>query len=326
MYAIGEAAADINAARQELLANVDRIYDIVDAGKEVSFEDRAAGRRTQVRAVWRAVSAVDQIFARSGGNALRMDKPLQRYWRDAHAGLAHAIHVPGTAYHASALSSLGVDPAGSAAGADLDAPMSDQEPRLHHRCGQRHRPLASVRLRCPGIRRGQRVPTRRRCTCGWTSARHASSWSPATPTGSSPSAGRYATTPRWNEVKATLDAAGVPFKELSAAEADARRVEEVITFEDPAGTTLEVFHGAVLDHSPVVTPFGARFVTGDQGLGHVVLPATRSQRPVRLLHRCTGFPVPRRIPGARAAGVRPDAGPVPRHQRAPPQPGDLSRP
>jgi len=112
MYAIGEAAADINAARQELLANVDRIYDIVDSGKEVSFEDRAAGRRTQVRAAWRAVTAVDQIFARSGGNALRMDKPLQRFWRDAHAGLAHAIHIPGTPYHASALSSFGVDPEG----------------------------------------------------------------------------------------------------------------------------------------------------------------------------------------------------------------------
>ena len=112
MYAIGEAAAEINAARQELLANVDRIYDIVDSGKEVSFEDRAAGRRTQVRAAWRAVTAVDQIFARSGGNALRMDKPLQRFWRDAHAGLAHAIHVPGTPYHASALSSFGVDPQG----------------------------------------------------------------------------------------------------------------------------------------------------------------------------------------------------------------------
>ena len=112
MYAIGEAAADINAARQELLANADKIYDMVDAGKEVSFEDRAAGRRTQVRAVWRAVSAVDEIFGRSGGNAMRMDKPLQRYWRDAHTGLAHAIHVPGTVYHASALSSFGVDPQG----------------------------------------------------------------------------------------------------------------------------------------------------------------------------------------------------------------------
>ena len=38
MYAVAEAAADINAARQEILANVDRIYDIVDAGREVSFE------------------------------------------------------------------------------------------------------------------------------------------------------------------------------------------------------------------------------------------------------------------------------------------------
>jgi 3,4-dihydroxy-9,10-secoandrosta-1,3,5(10)-triene-9,17-dione 4,5-dioxygenase len=74
-------------------------------------------------------------------------------------------------------------------------------------------------------------------------------------------------------VKAALDAAGVPVKELSQADADARRVEEVIAFDDPAGTSTEVFHGAVLDHSPVVTPFGAKFITGDQGLGHVVLPA-----------------------------------------------------
>jgi len=74
-------------------------------------------------------------------------------------------------------------------------------------------------------------------------------------------------------VRETLDAAGVPYKQLSQGEADDRRVEEVLTFDDPAGNTLEVFHGAVLDHSPVVTPFGARFVTGDQGMGHVVLPA-----------------------------------------------------
>jgi len=75
-------------------------------------------------------------------------------------------------------------------------------------------------------------------------------------------------------VTAALDRAAVAFKRLSVDEAGDRRVEEVITFDDPSGTTLEVFHGAVLDHSPVITPFGAKFVTGDQGLGHVVLPAT----------------------------------------------------
>ncbi|WP_407685527.1 biphenyl-2,3-diol 1,2-dioxygenase [Mycobacterium sp. HUMS_1102779] len=80
--------------------------------------------------------------------------------------------------------------------------------------------------------------------------------------------------PGLQRVKAALDGAGVAFKQLSDEEAEARRVEEVITFEDPAGITCEVFHGAVLDHSPVITPFGAKFVTGDQGMGHVVLPTT----------------------------------------------------
>lgn len=75
------------------------------------------------------------------------------------------------------------------------------------------------------------------------------------------------------ELKRILERAGVVYKELSQAEADARRVEDVIAFDDPAGNSLEVFHGAVLDHSPVITRHGARFVTGEQGLGHVVLPA-----------------------------------------------------
>jgi 3,4-dihydroxy-9,10-secoandrosta-1,3,5(10)-triene-9,17-dione 4,5-dioxygenase len=95
--------------------------------------------------------------------------------------------------------------------------------------------------------------------------------------------------PALERVKAALDGAGVAFKELSVQEADARRVEEVITFEDPAGTTLEVFHSAVLDHSPVVTPFGAKFVTGDQGLGHVVVPATDFNGAVDFYTEVLGF-------------------------------------
>src|SRR5690606_31081377 len=57
-------------------------------------------------------------------------------------------------------------------------------------------------------------------------------------------------------VQEAVSAAGVAVKPLSVEEADARRVEEVITFVDPTGATVEVFHGAVLDPSPVVTPFG----------------------------------------------------------------------
>lgn len=112
MFAIGEATAKLRAARDSLLANVDRMWDLVDAGKTPAFEQRALGRETQVNAAWQAVMAVDQVYARCGGNALRMDKPMQRFWRDAHAGLHHAIHVPGTVYHAATLSGLGVDPQG----------------------------------------------------------------------------------------------------------------------------------------------------------------------------------------------------------------------
>ncbi|MGO9040517.1 MAG: hydroxylase, partial [Mycobacterium sp.] len=49
-------------------------------------------------------------FARSGGNAARKHNPLQRFWRDAHVGLQHAIHTPGTVYHATALTTMGIEP------------------------------------------------------------------------------------------------------------------------------------------------------------------------------------------------------------------------
>lgn len=110
LYAIGEAAAEISASRTALIDNVCRVYDLVAAGKDVTLADRAIGRRIQVQAARRAVAAVDEIVARSGGNAMRMDNPLQRFWRDAHMGLAHAIHVPGSVFHVSALTQLGIEP------------------------------------------------------------------------------------------------------------------------------------------------------------------------------------------------------------------------
>lgn len=107
-------------------------------------------------------------------------------------------------------------------------------------------------------------------------------------------------------VKASLDGAGVAVKELSQQEADDRRVEEVITFQDPAGITLEVFHGAVLDHSPVVTPFGANFVTGPQGLGHVVVPAMDPSGLFDFYTEVLGF----RSRGAFRVPAPPEFGPI----------------
>jgi 3,4-dihydroxy-9,10-secoandrosta-1,3,5(10)-triene-9,17-dione 4,5-dioxygenase len=49
-------------------------------------------------------------------------------------------------------------------------------------------------------------------------------------------------------------------------------VGSMLRADDPAGHTLEVFCGAALESRPSVSPYGNRFVTGDLGLGHVVLP------------------------------------------------------
>ncbi|HEX2893733.1 MAG TPA: acyl-CoA dehydrogenase family protein [Marmoricola sp.] len=110
LFAISAAAEEIKASRTAMLDNVSRFYDKAARGEQVSLAERAASRRTQVAAAWRAVRAMDEVVARSGGNGMRMDNPIQRFWRDGHMGLVHAIHVPGSVFHASALTDLDVEP------------------------------------------------------------------------------------------------------------------------------------------------------------------------------------------------------------------------
>jgi 3,4-dihydroxy-9,10-secoandrosta-1,3,5(10)-triene-9,17-dione 4,5-dioxygenase len=86
-----------------------------------------------------------------------------------------------------------------------------------------------------------------------------------------------------------LDAAGVPYKEGSAEELADRRVAGLISFTDPSGNTLEVFHGAALQHRRVVSPYGHKFVTGEQGLGHVVLSTHDDAEALRFYRDVLGF-------------------------------------
>lgn len=107
-----------------------------------------------------------------------------------------------------------------------------------------------------------------------------------------------------DRVRKTVEAAGIPVRDLTGEESDARRVEAAITFDDPAGIPVEVFHSALLDHRPVVTPFGARFVTGAQGLGHVVIPVPDQDEAYDFYVKVLGF-LPR---GAFRMDVPPEAG------------------
>ena len=111
---LGEAAADLRGARSQLLYGVGEIYEGLVAGHEVTMAERVAMRRDQVRAAWRAVEAADQAFTCCGGNAVRTDKPVQRYWRSVHAGSNHAVFVAGPVYDDAAGMLMGQNPSGPA--------------------------------------------------------------------------------------------------------------------------------------------------------------------------------------------------------------------
>ena len=93
MTAIGDAASEIEASRAAVLRVVSQQWEYAQRGEPVPLELRARARRDQVAASWRATRAVDDLFDHAGGGALRKGTPLQRFWRDAHAGLHHIINV-----------------------------------------------------------------------------------------------------------------------------------------------------------------------------------------------------------------------------------------
>jgi 2,3-dihydroxybiphenyl 1,2-dioxygenase len=83
----------------------------------------------------------------------------------------------------------------------------------------------------------------------------------------------------WRAVVKQLEDGGAAVKVGTPEEADERRVQEVVFTDDPAGTRLEIFHGASQVHDKLLTTHGATFVTDGQGLGHVVLPTGGAPEP-----------------------------------------------
>jgi 2,3-dihydroxybiphenyl 1,2-dioxygenase len=66
-----------------------------------------------------------------------------------------------------------------------------------------------------------------------------------------------------------LQAEGFAVKREDGAAVSERHVSGLARFDDPDGQTVELFYGALKDKSRFVSPTGARFCTGSNGLGHV---------------------------------------------------------
>ncbi len=86
-----------------------------------------------------------------------------------------------------------------------------------------------------------------------------------------------------------LEDAGVKVVSGSEAEAEERLVSGLISFEDTGGTALEAYYGPVLDHVPVQTPLVSGFVTGNMGMGHVVISVPEMGPALDFYRNVLGF-------------------------------------
>ena len=95
------------------------------------------------------------------------------------------------------------------------------------------------------------------------------------------------------DVAERMRAIGIEAETASAEEAAARRVTEMIRFTDPNGMACEVFCGPSIQfekpfHSPRAI---GGFVTGQQGVGHIVVAAADIQKTLRFYSEGLGFRV-----------------------------------
>lgn len=91
---LSEAAVEIAAAEADLHDTWKAMCAQVEAGQTIPLSARARARWSAANIVLRGVRAVDLLFEASGGRALFLDNPMQRYFRDVHAMRAHALNNP----------------------------------------------------------------------------------------------------------------------------------------------------------------------------------------------------------------------------------------
>lgn len=80
---------------------------------------------------------------------------------------------------------------------------------------------------------------------------------------------------------ARLSDEAFPVREMTADEKASRRVAGGLVTSDPDGLRIELVHGLADSPEPFASPTGAQFVTGDMGLGHIVLSCGRMDEAMR---------------------------------------------
>jgi 3,4-dihydroxy-9,10-secoandrosta-1,3,5(10)-triene-9,17-dione 4,5-dioxygenase len=89
---------------------------------------------------------------------------------------------------------------------------------------------------------------------------------------------------------ASLESAGVRVRTGTPEEAAERLVSRLAFCSDPCGNSLELYVGRSYDYAPFSSARGlSGFVAGDQGMGHVVLPAPELEKARSFYQQHLGF-------------------------------------
>jgi alkylation response protein AidB-like acyl-CoA dehydrogenase len=91
-----EALALTGSARALLVEEATRVWDLVQAGHEVTPEQIARLRIAATHATASSAGAVDRMYRAAGGSAVYTTSPLQRCLRDVHAVTQHHFVAPPT--------------------------------------------------------------------------------------------------------------------------------------------------------------------------------------------------------------------------------------
>ncbi|MBA0126540.1 flavin-dependent monooxygenase [Haloechinothrix sp. YIM 98757] len=89
---VARAASEIDAAALQMDRNVSEELSYAVAGEDIPMSLRLRARRDQVRATERAIQAIELLFDNSGGHSLSCGNPIERHWRDVHAGSVHVAN------------------------------------------------------------------------------------------------------------------------------------------------------------------------------------------------------------------------------------------
>ena len=91
------------------------------------------------------------------------------------------------------------------------------------------------------------------------------------------------------DLAAAVAATGTEVTTGTPEECAERQVSGLVRFADPGGNPIELFYGPILQHDRVQTPTVSAFVTGDMGLGHVIVSAEDGEAQYDFYTRVLGF-------------------------------------